>query len=265
MMGSATSTGVANEARARQAPSTPSAQRPRACAACRMCWSTSVVSQNAGTDRGSMKQAADERTTCLDAHVGPLRVITAAAMLTITGCTTGSQPPHPGGSSQGSPPVTSGTAPTHSVQLDCGEYIDAHRPVRGIQVVLGVVALPTSSAGPALGTARTGDPSVPRLFAKTGLLIKAGTDFRIVVPARAGDRLGIGWGSPATPNKTVVVSHCPRERLPSRWLAYAGGYWLDHPACVTVQVRTATQSQSVHLGLGAPCPGQAPPPEPSAM
>src|SRR6266436_6437678 len=93
-----------------------------------------------------------------------------------------------------SPPLTSGTAPRRSVPLNCGDYIGAHPPVPGLKVVLGVVALPTSSAGPALQTARTADPSLPRLFAKTGLLIKAGTDFKIVVPARADDRLGIGWG-----------------------------------------------------------------------
>jgi hypothetical protein len=150
------------------------------------------------------------------------------------------------------------------VPLNCGDYIGAHPPVPGLKVVLGVVALPTSSAGPALQTARTADPSLPRLFAKTGLLIKAGTDFKIVVPARADDRLGIGWGSAATPGKAVVVRHCSDVGLPSRWVAYAGGYWLQHPACVTLRVRTATRAQSVHLGLGTPCPGQAPPPKPSA-
>lgn len=153
---------------------------------------------------------------------------------------------------------------SHSVVLDCGNYIGAHRPVAGLKVVLGVVALPTSAAGPALQTALVGESSMPRLFAKTGLLIKAGTDFQIIVPARAGDRLGIGWGSAATPSKAVVVRHCPDEGLPVRWLAYAGGYWLDHPACVTLQVRTATKQESVHIGLGTPCPGQRPPPPPSA-
>jgi hypothetical protein len=167
-----------------------------------------------------------------------------AAALTLSGCTTDSQPKHPGGLSRAS----------RSVPLNCGDYIGTHPPVPGRKVVLGVVALPTSSAGPALRTARTADPSLPRLFAKTGLLIKSGTYFEIVVAARADDRLGIGWGSAATPGKAVVVRNRSDVGLPGRWIAYAGGYWLQHPACVTLRVRTATQAQSVHLGLANHAP-----------
>ena len=44
-----------------------------------------------------------------------------------------------------------------SVQhVDCNDSIGAQRGVSGLQVVLGVVALPTSSSGPALQTSRTG-------------------------------------------------------------------------------------------------------------
>jgi len=205
-------------------------------------------------------------TSCFDAWVRPvITIAAAAAVLALSGCTPDSQPTRSEGSSHGTPSRTSGAAPSHSVLLDCGDFIGAHPPVRGLQVILGVVALPTSAAGPALQTALTGDqPSSPRLFAKTGLLIKAGTDFQIVVPARAGDRLGIGWGSAATPSQAVVVHHCADEGLPGRWLAYAGGYWLDHPACVTLQVQTADRRQSVDIGLGTACPGQRPPPQPSA-
>jgi hypothetical protein len=105
---------------------------------------------------------------------------------------------------------------------------------------------------------------VPRLFAKTGLLVRVGADFQIVVPPGSGRRLGIGSGSPSSPSKTVAVSHCPRVvGLPGSWIAYAGGYWLDHPACVALQVQTAQQTKTVRIGLGAPCRGQRPPRQPT--
>lgn len=153
--------------------------------------------------------------------------------------------------------------PNRSVLLDCGDVIGAHPPTAGLEVVLGVVALPTSAVGPALQTSLDREPPLPRLFAKTGLLVRAGTDFRIVVAAPAGDRFGIGWGSAAAPSKAVVVHHCSGKGLPGRWLAYAGGYWLDRPACVRLQVRTAARQKSVQIGLGTPCPGQRPPPQPT--
>ena len=135
--------------------------------------------------------------SCFDARVRPVVTIAAvAALLALSGCTPGSQPRHPPGSPSGSASRTSGATPRGSVLLDCGDYIGAHPPDSSLQVILGVVALPTSAAGPALQTAPTGgQPSSPRLFAKTGLLIKAGTDFQLVVPARAAgpvrDRMGL--------------------------------------------------------------------------
>jgi hypothetical protein len=100
-----------------------------------------------------------------------------------------------------------------------------------------------------------------RLFAKTGLVIKPGTTFELIVPAPFTRRLSIGWGLPGTPSHRVVVSSCPNPG--GRWLAYAGGYWIDHPACVPIIVRAGGKQQTVHIGIGTPCPGQQPPPGPS--
>jgi hypothetical protein len=189
-----------------------------------------------------------------------------AWLLALTSCTADSRSEPSGPSPYGSrSPGTSAVSGNGSVQhLDCNDYIGAQPPVPGLQVVLGVVALPTSTAGPALQTSRTGnDPSIPRLFAKTGLLVRVGADFQIVVPPEAGGRLGIGWGSSASPSKTVMVNRCPRAGLPGDWVAFAGGYWLDRPACVALQVQTAQKTRTVRIGLGAPCPGQRPPPQPS--
>src|SRR5262245_43678987 len=136
-------------------------------------------------------------------------------MLAFGGCTSSSGSTQPEGRSDGSPSQTVSTASGDSARLHCGEYIGAHPPVRGLKVVLGVVALPTSGSGPALGTALTKDSAFPRLFAKTGLLIKEGASFRIIIPAGSGDRIGIGWGSPATPSRTVVVRHCRAVGLPA--------------------------------------------------
>ncbi len=210
-----------------------------------------------------MLAPADAGTACLNGQVRWLLGIGAAVMLTVGSCASNSPPLRlPSDSSSESPQALPSLASTRSTQLDCGDYVGTEPPGEDLQVVLGVVALPTRSVGPALGTSATGDSSLPRLFAKTGLLVKAGVDVQISVSThRAGDRLGIGWGSGATPSQVVAIHHCV-DVGHSGWLAFAGGYWLDHPACVTLRVRSAGQDQYVDIGLGAPCRGQRPPQKP---
>lgn len=159
-------------------------------------------------------------------------------------------------------PATSSAAPVGESVLACGNYIDGNAPVAPLQVVLGVVALPISPGYPALGTALTGDGNgALRLFAKTGLVIRPGTAFELIVPGRFTHRLTIGWGSPGTPSHRVVVKNCSSPG--GGWLAYAGGYWIDHPGCVPIIVRAGGKQQEVHIGVGMPCPGQRPPQGPS--
>src|ERR1035437_5946594 len=128
-----------------------------------------------------------------------LRVVTAALLgLAVVRCSaTSSNPvPHPtptrasGRTSDTSrSPVASSSSPgssgpiESSVDLECRNYIDHDPPPPDFENVLGVVALPTSSRAAALQTSRTpGADSPVRLFAKTGLVIRAGTTFELVVP-----------------------------------------------------------------------------------
>ena len=198
-------------------------------------------------------------------------LVTAVAIaMLLAACTSGT-----GGSSTGktSPVATSGHAsarPTGPARLlpgesalACGDYIDNNAQAAPLQVVLGVVALPVSPGYPALGTSLSGDGNGPlRLFAKTGLVIRPGTRFELIVPARFTSRLRIGWGKPGTPSQRVVVDDCANTGGP-RWLAYAGGYWIDHPACVSIIVSVGGKQQQVHIGIGTACPGQRPPQEPT--
>jgi hypothetical protein len=198
-------------------------------------------------------------------------LVTAAAIaMLLAACTSGT-----GGSSTGktSPVATSGhvsvrpTGPARLLPgesaLACGDYIDNNAQAAPLQVVLGVVALPVSPGYPALGTSLSGDGNGPlRLFAKTGLVIRPGTRFELIVPARFTSRLRIGWGKPGTPSQRVVVDDCANTGGP-RWLAYAGGYWIDHPACVSIIVSVGGKQQQVHIGIGTACPGQRPPQEPT--
>lgn len=155
-----------------------------------------------------------------------------------------------------------GSAEPAAAMLKCADYIDAQPPSNNFQIVLGVVALPTSPSHAALQTSAGGpDPSL-RLFAKTGLVIKAGTNFELIVPDQPADRLAIGWGQNSTPSRSVIVANCPDGRH-TGWLAYPGGYWLSAPACVSLIVRADGKDQLVHIGLGTPCPGQQPPQGPS--
>ena len=169
----------------------------------------------------------------------------------------------PGRSSiQPNGPATSSAAPAGESALACGNYIDANALAAPLQVVLGVVALPVSPGYPALQTSLSGDGSgAPRLFAKTGLVIRPGTTFELIIPAPFTNRLSLGWGLPGMPSHGVVVNNCPNPG--GGWLAYAGGYWIDHPACVPIIVRAGGEQQTVHIGIGTPCPGQRPPQGPS--
>jgi hypothetical protein len=199
-------------------------------------------------------------------------VATAAVLMLLVGCTAGSKSsaptPEPPSAVEGGPPVVA-TAPItgppliDSQFLPCGDSIDNRPPPPDWQVVRGVVGLPTSPRADALQTGLTGEPSPAlRLFAKTGLVIKTGVKFELVVSSPTGNRVGIGWGNgPFTPSHRVVVN-CP-DVGGTGWLAYAGGYWLDHPACIPLTVRLGAREQSVAVGLGTPCPGQRPPQGPS--
>jgi len=195
-----------------------------------------------------------------------LAIVTTVSVL-LAGCTSGHTHATRSGDTTWRPPslLSSSSAPVAAESvLKCSNSIDSHAATAPFQVVLGVVALPTSPQVPALGTSLTGDGSGPtRLFAKTGLVIKPGTKFELIVPPQFAGRLGVGWGgTPSTPSHRVDVAECPNEGG-SGWLAYPGGYWIDHPACVPIIVKAGDKQQQVHIGVGAPCPGQQPPQGPS--
>ena len=196
-------------------------------------------------------------------------VAAAAIAMLLAACTSGTGT---AGNGKASPAVTSGHTParpggqaasaaTPDAQsvLDCGAVIGSQASPAPMQVVLGVVALPASPGYPALQTSLSGNGNGPlRLFAKTGLLIKPDATFELIVPASFTSRLSIGWGSPGIPSHRVLVDNCADigGDTGGAWLAYAGGYWIDHPACVPVIVRAGGKQQEVHIGVGTACPGQ---------
>jgi hypothetical protein len=143
--------------------------------------------------------------------------------------------------------------------LACGQYIGTGPPPRGMRVVLGVVALPaTPSARRALQASPSTlrDPAA-RLFAKQGLVIRAATRFRLIVPDRFRDRLSIAWGSSSDSRRasTFAVNGCAGP-AGVRWLAYAGGYYVRDPMCAPLIVETGGRRQQVQIGIGKPCSGE---------
>jgi hypothetical protein len=182
---------------------------------------------------------------------------------TATGTGGGSSPSATGGQTSGH----SRDIPAAGVRdLPCGEFIDTQPPERDMRVILGVVALPTSPhLGRALQTERSdlGDPAA-RLFAKSGLDIRAGARFRLIVPDWLRGRFSIGWGNAGEGHvgTTIVVDACRASRG-AKWLGYAGGYYVRDPFCAPLIVAAHRRRRQVRIGVGKACPGQRPPPEPT--
>jgi hypothetical protein len=198
-------------------------------------------------------------------HARALRAVASASVLAVAlvAC---------GGGHRRQSDMSSDTATTSSQAgsvrtLPCQEVIGTGPPVSGMHVVLGVVALPASPwMRRALQTARSGlpDPRV-RLFAKEGLVIRAGARFRLIVARRLQDRLSIGWGNAGEGHRgsTIAVDACSGPRG-ARWLAYAGGYFIRDPMCAPLIVAANGQQQQVQIGIGKACAGQQPPVEPTS-
>lgn len=147
--------------------------------------------------------------------------------------------------------------------LPCRETAGADAPWQGMSVVLGVVALPASPhMRRALQTALTGSrDQAARLFAKEGLVVRAGARFELIVPTRLRNRLSIGWGNAGEGHvgSTISVTGCPG----GKWLDFAGGYWVHSTMCAPLIVETDGRRRRVWIGIGKGCPGQLPPPHPT--
>jgi len=151
-----------------------------------------------------------------------------------------------------------------STVLPCGDQIGSSTAPAPELTALGPVALPTRFALGAVLLPNEPDPNA-RFWAKTGLDIKAGASFELVVPPEWRGRLSIAWGNGAPRTTRLQVAACrwmasPSQSSPARaWLGFAGGYWVRNPACVSLLVRAGHQTRRVHIGIGAACPGQSPP------
>lgn len=114
-------------------------------------------------------------------------------------------------------------APT-SDRLDCTDPIQEYEtpPLDTVQVIGDVVGLLTSETSTTpLQLGRT----VGELrFAKTGLLIRSGAAFEIIVTPTPGRVALVAWGNTgkSEPTERFIVGPCEAE---ANWVAFPGGYW----------------------------------------
>jgi hypothetical protein len=163
----------------------------------------------------------------------------------------------PAASPRGRTPVPSDGAATSpgQVDLDCSDPIDTVPSPTGPQRgVLDIVGLDTTST---VQAARAEGAGPHRLFAKTGLLVHAGREGSLTVPASWAARLSIAWGNHAPAWTTVLhIPACPAPPAATgRWLVFPGGFSLDQAACVPLRVRAGRETATVHVPVGAPCHG----------
>lgn len=173
------------------------------------------------------------------AGAGPRPTADAERPGTATGGATGGVGP------PGLSPTGGGGDPS---AVPCGHVIDRlDAPPPGRVVAADTVALATGTV-PANPTADT-DPG--RLFAKTGLVVRADASVVLSVDGTGRGAAWIGWGSPPRPGREQRLSGCPGY---AGWVVFAGGFWVDEPACVLLTVRAGGRTERVRMRIGAPCP-----------
>jgi hypothetical protein len=138
--------------------------------------------------------------------------------------------------------------------LECASIIDSlDEPPSDYTAVLGAVAIGGSDSSP---TALQVHPKSGLWFAKSGLLVRAGSASTLTIPHKWRDDFAISWGN-AERSWELEIPDCASDAV---WHVYAGGYWVREPACVPLTVMHDGQERTVMLGVGLPCTDQAPAP-----
>lgn len=128
----------------------------------------------------------------------------------------------------------------------------------GYTVFRDIVALGGSRNAPAALQARTTANADfgARLFAKSGLLVRTGAVFQLVVPAAWRHTMSISWGSGAVRTWELTMSGCGAA---PGWQVFTGGYWVEEVGCMELLLRDGDHEEVIRVGVGAPCPGQSAP------
>ncbi|WP_203911431.1 hypothetical protein [Rhizocola hellebori] len=135
--------------------------------------------------------------------------------------------------------------PTPARPEQCATAVDTvPEPPRTLEVVLGVVALPTQKVLQANDVGQPGE-----LFAKQGLVVKADAEVELAVgDGVVGARLE--WNGVATTGP--VTHHVPCVGQ-TGWRAYAGGFYVAEPSCLPIMVRAGSGEQTVRIAVGVAC------------
>jgi hypothetical protein len=174
-----------------------------------------------------------------------------AAIVLVGACTPGV--PAAQAPATGARPATVSPTPRPApgpADVDCDHSIGTLKtPTPGTRIVLGVVALPTDVL-----------PAVPldgRFWSKRGLEVLTGAVVEVSVAPEAAGHARIGWGgNPSESGTTQRVNGCSVLGCATDcgWLAFAGGYWVDAPACVPIVVTSNGRTQRVRVAVGTACP-----------
>ncbi|ONH26099.1 hypothetical protein BL253_25405 [Pseudofrankia asymbiotica] len=140
--------------------------------------------------------------------------------------------------------------------MDCGDVIDEiSSPPGEFSIVAGDVALPTRVQLQANRDTNLPASDPRAYFAKYGLLVRAGVAVDLALASNLANEAAIGWGR-GEPGLVVHVPACPAHGNGVTWVVFAGGYYVNTPRCLPVEVHTPAGRESVSIGAGAPCPGQ---------
>ncbi|RAO44946.1 hypothetical protein GAR06_03684 [Micromonospora saelicesensis] len=160
-----------------------------------------------------------------------------------------------GDSRQHATPPANGAAPSTDASgggPPCTTSVDTlPAPPAGYRLVGEDVAVPNA---PVMSAEDSGeaDPAA-RLFAKWGLVVRAGTVVDLRVAPGWQDKARLGWGGTGTPAATVTVHACAPAGGQAQWMAFVGGTWVAQAACVPLIVTSNGHTDRVHLGIGVPC------------
>ena len=180
----------------------------------------------------------------------------------VAGCSSGGHRGSSDTSATRPPPSSTTTASLNAAPLDCMISTPSSVVPEDYEQLAGDVALPTSTSSRyALQTA-SGQGSL-RLFAKTGLLIRAGVKFTIMPAAGWRHRAAAWWGNNVGGETIAPLPFRGGPCGGSGWLAFPGGFFVTRVGCVPFEVDVAGRTFRVAVGIGSPCAGQKPPPQPS--